>query len=68
MVEVITVCGWQFFDAEYRWHSRTHYGPSLAYLVRRKAEEIKASGVECQVIREDWGQRDYAIVIPKLVV
>ncbi len=65
MIPVMTVCRWEFFNAEDHWHSRSHYGPSWAYMVRQKAEEIMATGIDCQVIREDWGQRDYALSITK---
>ena len=62
--EIREICGMRFFYADTHWHSMTHYGPSWVHLLRRKADEIKATGIECQVIREDWGQRDYALSIP----
>lgn len=63
-VEIKEIGGLYFFRVPSHWHSFLHHGPSWIHLLRRKAEEIKASGIECQVIQEDWGWRNYALSIP----
>ena len=56
--------GVQFFEGNKRFISKSTYGPTTVYLARRKVEEMKAAGISAELIRQDYGHRDYAIAVP----
>ncbi len=56
--------GVQFFEGNRRLVSKSTYGPIDVYLARRKVEEMKAAGIPAELIRQDYGHKDYAIVVP----